>query len=124
MRLLVVNANGLRLTPGLLAHTWCKIPEEKQRGVYAYVSTRNTDFLLSTALPWMPISDGELYHRGLYVDYFAGVPVIKHPYIQDELVSFMDDEANIYAQIKNLAPPPEAKSEPIDSPKQSAQQGT
>ena len=120
MRIEVIDANGSRLTPALLAFAWCKIPEEKQRGVFAYASPRNVDELLSTAIPYMPMTDVERYHRGVHVDYFAAVPVIKHPWMQDELVSFMDDDANIYAQIKRIAPPPEANWQPIDSPKQNA----
>lgn len=109
----VLDANGSVLTPALLAFGWCHIPPWDTRGVFAYLSPRQLDWLLSTSrvclsaalTPESKISATE--HRGSRVLYVCGVPIMQDDRAQDELVSYVDEYAGIHAQIKNLRRPPD-----------------
>jgi hypothetical protein len=105
MSIAVVDAQGSVLTGAILLMAWVqainvRLDAGREIGdMAAYMSPRQRDWILSHASS-SAISQEMLEPHRMRA---WGVPLMKHEHMQDDLVSIMDSQGDISAQIKNLA---------------------
>lgn len=107
MKIAVVDAQGCILTGWVLLTAWvqainARLDAGHEIGAMAaYMSPKQYDWILSHASS-SAISQEMLEPHRMRA---WGVPLVKHEYMQDELVSIMNRDGEIAAQIKNLIVP-------------------
>lgn len=112
MKIAVIDAQGTVLTGWLLVWAWVQainvraVAGREIGDMAAYMSPMQHDWILSHASS-SAISQEILEPHRMRA---WGVPLMKHEHIQDDLVSVMDSQGDISAQIKNLAPAARASS--------------
>jgi hypothetical protein len=115
-----IDANGSCLTGWVLLFAWVHAMNAARDSgrelgdAAAMLSPAQYDWILSHAA--VSAISSEILGDRIHV---WGVPIMKHKYIQDELVTIHNSDGEIFAQIKNIARP--QTWEPTDSQQQSAE---